>query len=601
MFGSGFIPSLLCGKQLAAAGRYALLAALFLLLAACRQTPETTTRPEPLANQLTVASSAPVTATPLATSAAFEAPIVTPLPEVNAAATPISSVGEMSISAEDVQVFPAPALFSGDRVTFMVQPDVPESIAVENVPVEIYVDGTIVSASTLGWRNWAGSAQGIYEWVWDTVGRAGMHEIRVVLDSQDMIQEGDADPSDNETTFSVRVGKVDGLPLEERDATWISSEIDCCIVHAMTRTAAFRDFADLLSLTESAVSESSSRLNEFPEEKINVYFIDRTLGQGGYAAKDLVIVYNDRPYISGQLYELIKHEVVHVIDRQFAPQRIELLAEGVAVWAAGGHYEAQDLQQRTAALLRLNGYVPLAELADDFYPAQHEIGYLEAGGFVDFLVERYGWPAVRAFYSETSAADGATQSAALDVNLQQSFGHSLAEIETAWLESLRALTVPDEEINNLRTTIRYFETARHYQQLYDKGAYFRTAWLPYPEEVLERGNAADFVRRPEDETNVLMESMLRSAYEAIADHGYERANVLLDSIERFLNSNGQTVDPLVTSYHNIVHTAVAFGYDPQRITINGGTADVVATTATGYTLIDLTLQLQRGDWILNAN
>jgi hypothetical protein len=600
MVGSSLSRFHFSGEEVYLPVRSILLLLLVILLAACRESPEATV----------VASAGVVMSTPtrerprdetapalLATSL----PTATPALDMTRLPDSTSAPTELSIAADDVQVFPVPMLISGDRVTFMVQPDVPPVITVENVPVEIYVDGELVSASTLGWRNWAGGAQGVYEWVWDTTGRAGLHEVRVVLDSQDMIREGDADPSDNEIVFSVRVGKVDGRPLEERDASWITAETDCCTVHAMTRTAAFRDFPELLSLADAAVSEAASRLNEFPEEKIDLYFVDRTIGQGGYAGKAMVIVYNDRPYIGGELYELLKHEVVHIIDRQFAPQRIELLAEGVAVWAAGGHYEAQDLQERMAALLQLNAYVPLAQLADNFYPAQHEIGYLEAGAFVDFLVARYGWPAVRTFYSNTSASDGSSPSVALDVNLQSAFGRTLAELEATWLESLQALPVSDEAVADLRSTIRYYEAARNYQQRYDRSAYFRTAWLPYPADVIETGNPADFIRRPETEVNVLMEVMLRAAHEAITDHDYERANVLLDSIERFLNDQNELADPLVSSYQNIVRTAMAFGYDPQRVLISGGSADVLATTATGHTLIDLDLQLQRGDWILRAN
>jgi hypothetical protein len=524
-----------------------------------------------------------------------------PSPTVEAPEAEDATPQDLSITAEDVQLFPVPRIISGDRVTFGVQPHVPLGVTVENVSVDIYVDGQAASSSKLEWRNWDGRAQGIYEWVWDTSGHPGNHEIRVVLDSQDVIQEGDEDATNNETVFTVRVGKASERPLEERDASWITSENDCCYVHAMTRTAAYRDLPELLATIDSAVSEVASRLNETPENKFDVYLIDRTIGQGGYAGSELVIVYNDRPYIGGALYELIKHEAVHVIDRQFAPQRIEFLAEGVAVWASGGHYSVQDLQRRAAALLAINEYVPLADLADSYYQAQHEIGYLEAGAFVDFLVTQYGWPKVREFYSGTSTSDGATEAEALDTNLQEYFGSSLAELETAWLAQLRSLQPTEAEVADLRSTIRYFETARRYQLAHDATAYFRTAWLPRPGEAIERGNAADFLRRPDSETNLTLEVMLLAAYEAIGVKDYGKANVLLDSIERSLEQDAAAADPLVGSYEEIVHSAVAFGYEPQRVTLDGGNATVLATTASGYQLFDLGMELRRGDWILLSN
>jgi hypothetical protein len=574
---------------------------LALCLASCSQIKS---RPELIA--VTSTAAAPIDLG-LATS---ESPLVediihvTPIPIVSAEIdSPIAdetSSQDLSISVEDIQLFPISTIISGDRVTIQIQPYVPESVTVENVPVEIYIDDQPVVNDTLDQRNWEGNAEGIYEWVWDTSGLVSKHEIRVILDSQDVIQEGDADPTNNEATITFRVGKAMERPLEERNASWITAETDCCYVHAITRTAAYRDFPELLTMVDSAISEASNQLGVFPEEKINLYFIERTIGQGGYAGTEMVIVYNDRPFIGGELYELLVHESVHIIDRQFAPQRTKFLAEGVAVWAAGGHYQKQDLQKRAATLLAMNKFIPLAELANNFYPAQHEIGYLEAGAFVDYLVSEYGWPDVREFYSNTSASDGDTEAEALDVNLRHYFKASLAELEAAWLAELQTYSLNDEDIADLRTTIRYYDTARDYQKIYDPTAYFRTAWLPHPDEVIEFGNAADFLRQPDTETNFTMELMLRSAYDAIAKGDTNRANVLLDSIERFLSQNG-TADPLVTSYQDIVHTVVAFGYEPQNVTLDGESAEVLATTASGNRLLNLDLNIQRGDWILLSN
>lgn len=533
-------------------------------------------------------------------------PQATPVSQAPVNSKPLTNETEeaprdLAISTEDIQLFPVSKIISGDRVTFQIQPHVPYGITVENVPVDIYVDEQLVASDTLDWRNWEGNAQGIFEWAWNTGGLVGMHEIRVVLDSQDLIQEGDEDPTNNEARTTIRVGKSMERPLEERDASWITAEIDCCHVHALTRTAAYRDFPELLVMVDAAISEASSRLAVFPEEKIDVYFIERTIGQGGYAGSEMVIVYNDRPFIGGELYELLVHESVHIIDRQFAPQRTKLLSEGVAVWAAGGHYEKQDLQKRAATLLAINEFIPLAELANNFYPAQHEIGYLEAGAFVDYLVSTYGWPDVREFYSNTSLSDGATEAEALDVNMQRYFNTSLSELETAWLAELSTYSPRGEDIAELQATLRYYETARAYQKVYDPTAYFRTAWLPHPAEVIEFGNAADFLRQPDTETNFTMELMLRSAHDAIDAGDYGRANVLLESIERFLDQDNGTTDPLVSNYQNIVHTVVAFGYEPQGVTIAGDAAQVLATTASGNRLFDLDLGMQRGDWILLSN
>jgi hypothetical protein len=389
--------------------------------------------------------------------------------------------------------------------------------------------------------------------------------------------------------------------LEERDVTWIKTETDCCIIHVLQQTAAYRDLGQLQGLVESAVSQASSRLNELPQEPIEVYFIERTIGQGGFAGSEMVVTYTDRPYITGELYELLVHEAVHVLDRQFAPQRMKMLAEGLAVWATGGHYKQEDLNTRMAALLRLNEYIPLATLADNFYPAQHEIGYLEAGALVTFLVDRAGWPTFREFYSNATASDGGSEAEALDANLRAYYGLSLEELENEWLAALQAIQPSELEIADLRTSIRLYDMARRYQTLYDPSAYFRTAWLPHPSEVQERGNTADLTRHPNTETNIAIEIMLRAADEALRAQDANRANVLLDSVSRILDQDGSFTDPLAASYARIVRTAMNFGYEPQQITLNGGNANVLVTTASGFHLSTIALEQRRGDWVFLAN
>ena len=494
-----------------------------------------------------------------------------------------------------------PRIISGDRLTVQLHAHVPQNVAVDKVGVDIYVDDEVIHSGTLNDRNWEGRGEGVFEWIWDTTGRPGDHEVRVVLDALDLIQSGDEDPTNNEALVPLNVRKAGERPLEERDVAWIQTTTDCCVIHVLQQTAAYRDLGKLQGLVESAVSQASSRLNELPQEPIDVYFIERTIGQGGFASSEMVVTYTDRPYITGELYELLVHEAVHVLDRQFAPQRMKLLAEGLAVWATGGHYKQEDLNTRMAALLRLNEYIPLATLANDFYPAQHEIGYLEAGALVSYLVDRAGWPTFREFYSNATASDGATEAEALDANLQAYYGLSLAELENEWLAVVQATPPSELEIADIATSIRFYDMARRYQTLYDPSAYFRTAWLPHPAEVQERGNTADLTRHPNTETNIAIEIMLRAADEALRAQDANRANVLLDSVSRILDQGGSFTDPLAASYAHIVRTAMNFGYEPQQITLNGGSANVLVTTASGFHLSTIELEQRRGDWVFLAN
>jgi hypothetical protein len=536
-------------------------------------------------------TSAPAPSPTLQPSPTNEPPTAAPLRSSDAAA-------ELALTTDGVVLYPVPTIYAGDKVTFQILPAVPESIEVTTVGVDISVDGQTVSTGALSRRNWNGQAEGVFEWAWDTANLPGDHVIRVELDPQDTILAGDEDPNNNVVEFPVTVMAAAARPDNEATAEWIESETGCCIIHVVSGTAAERDLPQLTEAIESAVLEASNRLSERPNKKLDVYFIDRVLGQGGFAGSDMVVSYVDRRYAGGGLRELLVHEAVHVIDQQFAPQRISFLAEGLAVWASGGHYKAEDLNQRTAALLSLGRYVPLADLVNDFYPVQHEIGYLEAGGFVQYLIDQGGWSTFRAFYSDVTSDDGDSLAAALDANLQRYYGKPLAQIEAEWMAYLQGLSPDPAAATDLATTIRYYDVMRRYQQAYDPTAYFLNAWLPHPTAVREQGNPADLSRSPATELNITLELMLHAADVAARAGEYERANVLLDSVARVLESNGIFIDPLSVNFLNIVRSAAQFDYELHDVDIRGETAYAIATQGPSTKLTSLNMELRGQEWVI---
>jgi hypothetical protein len=314
----------------------------------------------------------------------------------------------------------------------------------------------------------------------------------------------------------------------------------------------------------------------------------------------MVISYSDRGYNGGQLDQMLIHEATHVIDRQFAPRRISFLAEGVAVWASGGHYKSENIAERAAALPALGYYVPLAQLINNFYPVQHEIGYLQAAGFVEYLINQRGWGRFRTFYSSVTAEHSFTLADAVDLNLQIYYDTTLEAAEADWLAHLQNQQPSDEAIADLQISLRYYDTMRYYQLHYDPTAHFLTAWLPFPSEVREQGNPADLNRRPQSETNIVLEIMFVAADAALQAGDFNRANVLLDSITRVIDNGGAFLDPLAFSYLDIVRTIHDLGYVPQQVAIEGSRA-VATVTPNGQTnLIQLNLLLRGRNWILTS-
>src|SRR5690606_17384692 len=201
-------------------------------------------------------------------------------------------------------------------------------------------------------------------------------------------------------------------------------------------------------------------------------------------------------YVGNGLHEVLTHEITHLIDQQFAHHAVVFLSEGVAVWATGGHYKQENLDQRMAALRTAGLYVPLTDVINNFYPVQHEIGYLEGAGFINYLVAQYGWPAVRAFYGDVTPDESNTLAGAVDLALQRHFGRGLHQIEQEWTGYLDRLPYGADVTRDLLTTVRYYDLMREYQLQYDPTAHFLQAWLPYPHELENRGITADLTRRP---------------------------------------------------------------------------------------------------------
>ncbi len=539
-----------------------------------------------------------ISPTPTAASSPDPLP-ATKVPELEPIATPDLQLNDLSIKAKDISIFPYGTIYEGDLISVRIDPRIPERLAPNDIDVRVFIDGVQVVSNNVNWRSLDGKPFGLFQWVWDSDSKPGRHRVIVFLDPEDTISVGDESPANNVASTTIEVKSTENLPEAVANAQWITEETDCCWVHVVSGTEAHRDLTQLLEEVDESFSEASIRLGEKIAGKYNVYLVDRVFGQGGYAQNSIVVSYLDRDYIGGGLDELLVHEAVHLIDRRIAPNPITFLSEGMAVWIAGGHYHQQNPDKRMASLLEAGKYRSLDQAIDDFYGTQHEIGYLQGAGFIDYLVTNYGWDLVKTFYSETSARDGDTLSEAVDVNLRRVFGRSLEQIEAEWITHLRTIPRDRLEIEDLRTTLRYYDVVRRYQSIFDPMAYYLTTWLPDPEIAQRMGATADFSRQPGSAVNIALETMLVSASSAYREGDYTRSNALLDSVERVLDNNGAFLDPLALSYLDIVLTASELGYEAQQIDLIGNQAIVLGSHPDEEALVQIDLALEEGrSWSL---
>jgi hypothetical protein len=540
--------------------------------------PETAASfPSPAMTDKPDSSPLPDPTKPGPTATAIERSTDTPPPdrptiEPSATALPQLTFHDLSLSANDIFIFPVPVLIAGDPVSIQVMPTIPHGLAPNDVDVRIMVDGQELVIGNLNWRKLSGDTVGLYQWVWDTTGQAGEHTVTAVLDPLDLIQIGDEDPDNNQATKTVNVQPAAAFPDVEVNAQWRTTTISCCVIHTVTGTAANRDLQKLLPQIEAAFSQASLRLDEPLAAPYHVYLVDRVFGQGGYANDRMVVSYLDRNYAGGGLNELLVHEATHLIDDAFATDQITFLSEGLAVWASGGHYQQQDLGQWMAALIELGQYAPISDVTNNFFSTQHEISYLEGGSLIDYLVNTYRWPTVRGFFTEVTADDGATLADAVDLNMRASFGRTLKQVESDWLTYLSRLPRDREARENLSTTIRYYDVMRRYQIAYDPTAYYLYAWLPSPELAEQMEATADFTRHPKSDINISLEAMLLSANQSLLLGDLSRSNALLDSVDRVINNEGRFLDPLARAYWNIVTTVSEMGFEIQQLTVSGNEA-----------------------------
>jgi hypothetical protein len=184
----------------------------------------------------------------------------------------------------------------------------------------------------------------------------------------------------------------------------------------------------------------------------------------------------------------------------------------------------------------LDWYLPLAPLTDNFYRSQHEIGYLQAGALVEFLIQTWGWEAFQDFYADFR--EFPSQSQALDDALRRNYSLGLEELEAQFVEILRSQPYDPGLLADVRLTVQYYDTVRRYQQALDPSAYFMTAWLLDTQKMREQGIVADYLRHPQTTINLILELVLANAGEAIAQGRLQyaeqhilAANAVLDALQ----------------------------------------------------------------------
>jgi hypothetical protein len=441
---------------------------------------------------------------------------------------------------------------------------------------------------------------GQWPWIWNSSGKAGWHTLYV-----NPVGGSGSDPGGNalRMQFPVQILPADLQPALRRDALWREAEGKCCNYYYLTGTETERDLADLMELTERTYQAITARLLASPS-KLTVVFLPRLYGQGGLADGEGVLSYMDRNATGTDFPVVLTHEMVHLVaDANFPSGRYPpaFLSEGWAVYITGGHYHTPEpLEDRAAAVYQSGAYIPLAILADSFYTAQHETAYIEAGAFVEFLVDRFGWERVYAMFRDPS--DVQPPSAGLDSMLSARLQTSLGECESEWLGTLRARAPDPDRIRDVKFTAKFFDDLRRYQELYTPGSNVSAMWIPDPPTARERGLTADYLPSPGTDESIALETMFRAAQRQAGARDWTGSWETLDAIERVLDAKRRRApdpafaSPLADGYRRLARAVLRSGFEPLDIFPEVDRAEVTVRRLGGLEKGAQTWQRTGGTW-----
>jgi hypothetical protein len=327
-----------------------------------------------------------------------------------------------------------------------------------------------------------------------------------------------------------------------REARWETIHTECCTLHFISGTDAAEDIQIIQEAVQEEVSSTLSQF--FPdgvpsnfalEHSLTLNFIPVAVGHGGFASDEAVITYNHHNWLGSDFETLIHHEMVHVLDRQLNDEgpRPRFLSEGLAVYLSGGHYQQEDILVRAAALLQTGMYLPLTDIMDDFYAAQHEIGYAEAGALVSYMIRRWGWESYIDFYFNLPEGDSDTD--IISTALKKEFGLDLTTLETEFKAYLQGLEPSVLVQADVRLTVQLYDAVRRYQSLAIPSAHFRTAWWPPVDHMRENEITGDYAFREKSPSNIIIENLFQEVHQAREKKAYAHAEEALNQIHTYLN------------------------------------------------------------------
>jgi hypothetical protein len=245
-----------------------------------------------------------------------------------------------------------------------------------------------------------------------------------------------AQSSDSPSNMHYYVIRQDGRflftnPIDLLTRTWRTHDEGLCLFHYPEKLSS-ADAEAAMRFMDARCREIAKYLGSESTQKVDVYVADTAemVGElilfprsGGYCVPERRLV------ISPTFVN--PHELVHLLTMQPGSSLVnEPINEGIAVALGGTHSSTPDFcLAQTRNFLAESSYVPLLDLIagdEGAFFDNAEVTYLEAGAWVRFLLDRYGY--ARLVDWDRRCRSGT----ALRVAFQEVYGTSLEEMEAPW-------------------------------------------------------------------------------------------------------------------------------------------------------------------------
>jgi hypothetical protein len=369
------------------------------------------------------------------------------------------------------------------------------------------------------------------------------------------------------------------LPTPAADG-WILRETAHFRLFVLPGSDAARDLDQLALVAEVSYAQAAAILPPTSPISVSVYLVPRVFWQGGVAHGPngpLLISHLDRNYTGVATWGYLVHETTHALGGALVQRDGEvggLLGEGIAVYASGGHYGAEPVDDWAAALDDTGRTLRLCELRFDFYAAQHEIAYLQAASYTSFLIETYGAETFRLMYQLQQPQRGNrdidldTFCARDDARVAAPLQKTNAELEREWRAWLDLRQPTEDQARAAALQIRFFDTMRAYQERLDPPA----RMLPPPPRDWSPEIWAAMRQPATGEEAAVYETLLIAARTAMLGDDLDHATLLLDLVDAGIGAGALPDDPIVRDYRAIVALVVESGFDLARLDLRGDLA-----------------------------